>query len=156
MQLHSTLGGLHHVGIVVKNLEEGIGVFRSLGMELNAPALGAKVTKREVLGKAVPVDYFRFRSAFGKIGHLTVQIIEPGEQESTWKEFLDKKGEGVHHIAFSVEDIDYAETEFARGKVTVLQRQRSEGGGGACLLGTDRIGGVFIELIQKPGKVPKA
>ena len=84
---------LDHVGIVVSNLEESIPLYENI--------LGVKpVSVREVPTQNV-------RAAFFEVGNgVVVELIEPTVPDSGVARFLEKHGQGVHHICFEVDDVD--------------------------------------------------
>lgn len=64
---------------------------------------------------------FRFREAFVKLGHVEVEIIQPLEGDSVYSEFLEKKGEGLHHIRLDVPDVDEAVRSWADEGMEIIQ-----------------------------------
>lgn len=67
--------------------------------------------------------------AFFDIGpNLQLELIEPDEKPSTWREHLDEKGEGVHHIAFQVKDMDEKLDKLAKRQMETVQTGSYEGG----------------------------
>jgi methylmalonyl-CoA/ethylmalonyl-CoA epimerase len=87
--------------------------------------------------------------AFFKMGQLVIELIEPDEKPSVWRDFLDQKGEGVHHIAFRVDDTDATEAAFARlGVKTEQQGLYVDGSGMYTYLDSAPHLGVMIELLQ--------
>ncbi len=58
-------------------------------------------------GKTPPIDYYKTRKEImGKMGHVILQFIEPGNDVNPWSEFINNRGEGVHHLSFFVDDTD--------------------------------------------------
>lgn len=64
------------------------------------------VTKTEYYGEPNPDAASLL--AFIELGNITLELIQPNEAKSTWRDFLEKNGEGLHHLAFNVEDIHKA------------------------------------------------
>lgn len=86
---------------------------------------GYEKTHAEFNGK--PSDA-RAKLAFFDMGQLQIELIEPDENVSTWREFLDKHGEGVHHIALQVKDMDEKIKALEKNGMTLIQKGDYEGG----------------------------
>ncbi len=82
---------IEHIGIAVKNLEESIKYYEEI--------LGLKCYSIE------EVKDQKVRTAFFKVGQTKIELLESTEPDGPIGKFIEKKGEGVHHIAFAVEDI---------------------------------------------------
>jgi methylmalonyl-CoA/ethylmalonyl-CoA epimerase len=82
---------IEHIGIAVKNLEQSNKIFSSLFNKENYKV-------EEVLSEGV-------RTSFFQIGPNKIELLEASNPNSAIAKFIDKKGEGIHHIAFSVENI---------------------------------------------------
>src|SRR4249920_2953956 len=82
---------LEHIGIAVKNLSLSIPLFEAL--------LNTRCYKEEfVISESV-------KTAFFAVGNQKIELIESAEPQSAISKFIEKKGEGIHHIAFTVHDI---------------------------------------------------
>ncbi|MGL4968529.1 MAG: VOC family protein [Inquilinus sp.] len=93
------------------------------------------------------------RLAFFQTGQLVVELIEPDETPSVWRDFLDRNGEGVHHIAFRVADTKATEARLAQDGITTLQQGLFvDGSGMYTYLDTAPQLGVMIELLETFGK----
>ena len=96
--------GIIQVGIVVKDIEKSAKMYSDcFGLEmpnirLAFPNIEFKGTKPTVTARLCSF----------RIGNITIELIQPGEEMTSWREFMDKHGEGVHHIGFMVEDIQAA------------------------------------------------
>ena len=137
---------LAQVGVVVKDIDQavnyysttfGIGPFRLFDLDIPNVTLHGK-----------PIS-LKFRAAFTRMGPIQFELIEVPEGESIYWEFLDKKGEGLHHLGFYVTDIDKEVAKLERLGIGVLQGGKLNGGGFAYL-DTERVGGVIFELLQRP------
>jgi methylmalonyl-CoA/ethylmalonyl-CoA epimerase len=82
---------IEHIGIAVSNLQESIKYYEDI--------LGLKCYKTE----EVPDQ--KIRTAFLMIGETKIELLEPTDPESTVAKFIEKRGEGIHHIAFAVDDL---------------------------------------------------
>jgi methylmalonyl-CoA/ethylmalonyl-CoA epimerase len=139
-----------HMAIVVRDIDKAIDYYQSLGMGpfVTPPAINIK--KRTEHGKATAAAGSKIREAIGDMGPIRLQLIQPVAGQSIYQEFLDTKGEGVHHYAFIVDDIEKEEAEFINKGVEILSSVRLEGGGGHIIVNTAVTGGILIELMQPP------
>ena len=140
----------HHVAVIVKDMNQAIEHYKSLGIgpfpTFIGPSGPTPLTEKMVNGK--PVDYsIDLRHADSGVGDLCFELIEPLEGETPVKEFLGEKGEGIHHIGFTVDDIDRETTKMAEKGYKVTQSGVTPGARWAYF-DTDALGGVVIELIQ--------
>jgi len=83
---------IEHIGIAVKNLEESNALFRKLFGK-------AHYKIEEVLSEGVNTSFF-------KVGDNKVELLEATREDSAIAKFIEKRGEGIHHIAFAVDDIE--------------------------------------------------
>jgi len=150
MREKSIFSNLHHVALVVRDMDKAIAHYQSLGIgPFEAPPV--KAVSIKLYGKPIPTDYFTRKELMGPMGLINLQLIQPGKEESTWKEFLETRGEGVHHLGFFVDDIDKVEAEFAAKGFEIVISSRFQGGGGAAYIDIGKeTGGIMLELIQPP------
>jgi methylmalonyl-CoA/ethylmalonyl-CoA epimerase len=144
----SPFSKVNHVGIVVKDLKKtierleslGLGPFERFNPEWFPPLVG------EVMFRGKPLRS-KTRMSKVKVGNVELEIFQPVEGESPWKEFLDSHGEGIHHIGFLVDDLAGEVGKLSEKGAYVLQDGRWEGGGGGVYieLGT---GNIIIELMK--------
>lgn len=137
---------LAQVGVVVKDIDQamhyysttfGIGPFRVIDFDFPDATLHGK-----------PVS-LKLRIALARMGPVQFELIEVPEGDNIYREFLDAKGEGLHHLGFRVADLDDEVAKLAPLGIGVLQGGKADGGGFAYL-DTEGIGGVIFELIQRP------
>jgi 4-hydroxyphenylpyruvate dioxygenase-like putative hemolysin len=135
---------IEQVGVVVKNLKDamlkysslwGIGPFRLSDVDLPEGIVRGK--KR----------HCRAKLAFAQAGPIEIELIEPGEGETTWSEFLRNKGEGVHHIAMWIDDMDKELDSYSKDGVSVLQFGDDKDTKFAYM-DTEATAGVIFELLQ--------
>lgn len=88
----SMIKGLDHIAIAVKNIEETLAVY--------GPILGMKIQRTKV------VEQQKVRISILKAGDTKIELLEPLSDESTVAKFLQNHGEGLHHIALEVSNID--------------------------------------------------
>lgn len=91
----------------------------------------------------------RARIAFFQMGDISLEILEPNEVDSTWREFLDKNGDGVHHIAFYIKDMKKTMSLFESKGMPVVQKANYPDGIVACMDSKEKLG-VILELLEKP------
>ena len=128
---------VNHFAIVVHNIEEALQVYEgALGLEL------AEV--KEMPEQAV-------RIAFLPVGESEIELVEPLTAESGVARFLEKRGEGLHHICLEVDDIEAALQDLAAQGIRLIDEQPRQGAHGrVAFLHPKSAHGVLIELIEKP------
>jgi methylmalonyl-CoA/ethylmalonyl-CoA epimerase len=142
----SPFSKLLHVGIVVRDMDKAVERVESLGIgpfeAISLPPIGKRLFRgKPYVGKV--------KGLIGKIGELEIELFQPVEGESPHKEFLDSKGEGIHHIAFGLDDVDDFDKEIAKlteQGVGILLSGKWQGGGSAYL--DPGVGGIIFELMQ--------
>ncbi|MGY3052127.1 methylmalonyl-CoA/ethylmalonyl-CoA epimerase [Pedobacter sp. UYEF25] len=128
---------IEHIGIAVNDLEQAIDIYQKL---FNAGCY-----------KTEQVESEQVNTAFFKIGENKVELLEATSQDSAIAKFLAKKGEGVHHIAFEVDDI-LAEMERLHNDGFVLLSELPKKGADnkmICFVHPKSTNGVLIELCQE-------
>ncbi len=130
---------IDHVAIIVRNIEQALVFYRD--------ALG--ITPSEI--KEVPTEQVRIAFLpMGGPGGSELELIEPITPNSSLTRFLEKRGEGLHHICLEVADIDAALAEMQEKGVPVLDKQpRIASGGRAIFLHPKGTNGVLLELLEK-------
>ena len=128
---------IEHIGLAVKSLETSIPLFEQL--------LNTQCYKTEVVASE------NVNTAFFRTGDSKLELLESTNPQGVIARYIDKKGEGIHHIAFEVPDI-YA--EIARLKAagyTLLNEQPKEGADNklVCFLHPKETNGVLIELCME-------
>ena len=127
---------IEHIGIAVKSIDSSTSLFAKLFAK-NA------YKREEVLSEGVITEFFQ-------LGENKIELLEATHAESPIAKFIDKKGEGIHHIAFEVSDIV---AEMKRLKEEGFQLLSEEPKNGAdnklvCFLHPKSTNGVLIELCQ--------
>jgi methylmalonyl-CoA/ethylmalonyl-CoA epimerase len=127
---------VEHIGIAVKSMAESKRLFETL--------LGAPCYKHEV------VESEKVTTAFFQKGETKIELLESSDPEGVIAKFIEKKGEGLHHIAFEVEDI---KAEMARLKSEGFKLLMEEPKLGAdnkliCFVHPKSANGVLLELCQ--------
>ncbi|MFC2098256.1 VOC family protein [Bacteroidota bacterium] len=109
------------VGLIVKDVETSAKAWAGfLGEEVPkvSIAVGSDLNPTQFKGK--PSDA-KAKLAFFKLDNITIELIEPLGGHSTWQEFLDTKGEGIHHIAFEVNDMELSIKKFEDSGIPMVQ-----------------------------------
>jgi len=130
---------IEHIGIAVKNIDEANAIYSKIFNQL-------PYKTEEVASEHVSTSFF-------KIGESKIELLEATNPESAIAKFIEKKGEGIHHIAFDVEDI-YSEIERLRKEgFTVLNDHPKKGADNklVCFVHPKSANGVLIELCQEIG-----
>lgn len=125
---------IEHIGMAVKSLETSIPLFEKI---LNSPCYKTELVASE-----------NVNTAFFKTGESKVELLESTEPDGVIARFIEKKGEGIHHIAFEVEDI-HAEMERLKGEgFTLLNEVPKRGADNklVCFLHPKGTNGVLVEL----------
>ena len=139
-----------HVAIIVRDMDKAIKHYDSFGIGPFPPGLGGKlgapVDYKTVRDK--PVDYDMDLRTAEPAEQRAIELIQPIEGESDYERFLEEKGEGVHHVAFIVDDLDKETDEMTKAGFKVIQTGGA-GKGRWHYFDTDAIGGVIIELIGR-------
>ena len=126
-----------HIGIAVKDLSSSIPLFEKL---LNTPCYKTELVESE-----------KVNTAFFKAGDTKIELLESTDPEGVIAKFIEKKGEGMHHIAFNVEDI-YAEMDRLKNEgFTLLNETPKEGADNklVCFLHPKGTNGVLVELCME-------
>jgi catechol 2,3-dioxygenase-like lactoylglutathione lyase family enzyme len=138
--------GIYQVGVVVKDLDRTIEYLTSLGLG-PFKVRTAFHPSATVRGKKVS---YQVRLGFSQQGPLQLELIEYQKGTTIHEEFLKDKGEGLHHILFNVKNLDATLEAFSKKGVEVLQQDRFVGGGGLAYMATDKIGGIIMEVVERP------
>lgn len=127
---------LEHIGIAVKNLKNSNALFHQL--------LGAEHYKVET------VESENVSTSFFMAGESKIELLEATDPDSTISKFIEKRGEGIHHIAFEVEDIE-AEMERLKAEGFRLLNEKPKRGADnklICFVHPKTANGVLVELCQ--------
>jgi methylmalonyl-CoA/ethylmalonyl-CoA epimerase len=131
---------IEHIGIAVRNLEESIKFYEE--------TFGLKCYAIE------EVKDQKVRTAFFKVGQTKIELLESTEPEGTIGKFIDKRGEGVHHLAFAVKNIKSALTETEEKGIQLIDTQPRKGAEGLdiAFIHPKSTLGVLTELCEKKEK----
>lgn len=128
---------IEHIGIAVRDLSKAIPLFEKL---LNTPCY-----KTEQVGSE------NVNTAFFQKGESKVELLESTDPEGVIARFIEKKGEGMHHIAFDVADIHSEMARLQAEGFTLLNPTPKPGADNklVCFLHPKDTGGVLVELCQE-------
>src|SRR5262249_27373966 len=130
---------IDHVAIIVRDIEQALVFYRdTLGI---APSEIKEVPTEQVRIAFLPM---------GGPGGSEIELIEPTSPDSSLSRFLEKRGEGLHHICLEVEDIDAALVEMREKGAAVLDKEpRLAAEGRAIFLHPKSANGVLLELVER-------
>ena len=125
---------VEHIGVAVASIEKSIHVFRDL---LGIP-----------LERIYESDAIKTKIAFFPLGDCTIELIEPMDPESPAAKFIQKRGEGIHHICLGVENVEAALRDFEAKGIELLNKtpRRTQDGRLIAFLNPRSTNGVLIEL----------
>ena len=128
--------GIHHIGLAVRNLDEGIKVyFRVLGIKPS---------------QVHQVPQVGMRAAIYSLGGVEFELMEPIGTEGPLAKFIETRGEGIHHICLQVDDIDKELKRLSAEGVKLVDTEARQGlEGRVAFIHPKATGGVLIELLQK-------
>jgi methylmalonyl-CoA/ethylmalonyl-CoA epimerase len=131
---------VNHIAIAVRNIEDAEKLYES--------ALGLKVAHREV----VEEQGVRASMLETAAGDTTIELLEPIGKHSPIHKFLEKRGEGIHHICFKVDDIESALERLKKQGIRLINEAPRPGVDGTrvAFLHPKALNGVLIELAELP------
>ncbi|GET24346.1 methylmalonyl-CoA epimerase [Prolixibacter sp. NT017] len=107
---------IEHIGIAVQSLEETIPYYEKL--------LGTKCYAVEEVADQ------KVKTAFFKVGQTKIELLESTDPEGPIGKFIEKKGPGIHHVAFAVDNVDNALTEAEENGIRLIDKQGRKGAEG--------------------------
>ncbi len=134
---------IDHVAIVVEDIEKALSVYRdALGLPLERLA--------EVPAEGVKVAFLPFPQGGGEI-----ELVQPTRSDTGVAKYLAKRGEGIHHICVTVDNIEQAMRDMAAKGLQILEDEPRVGSKGQkyVFIHPKSAHGVLIELYQKPAEV---
>ena len=129
------LKNIDHIGIAVNDLEQSLEVYKLLGFECQ---------------KTEEIAEQKVRVAFLPCGESELELLEPTDSDSPVQKFLDKRGEGIHHIAVRVDDVREAIAKLKEAGVRMIDETPRYGAGGAKIAFIHpKTTGVLFELTER-------
>ena len=132
-------GPVDHIGLAVRSLDTALRFWRdALGVSAGAP--------EEVPSEGVRVAFLPF-------GETRIELLEPLSSESPIARFLDKRGEGIHHVCLRVENLDAALDTLRQSGAEIIPPEVRRGAGGRriAFVHPRSTGGVLLELKEVAG-----
>lgn len=131
------VGKVDHIGIAVKSIDEALKFYEGV--------LGLECVEQEV------VEEQKVKVSFLPIGDTEVELLESTDEDGPVAKFIERKGEGVQHIAYRVDDIEKAIEELKEKGIRMIDEKPRYGAGGAkiAFLHPKSTFGVLIELCQR-------
>lgn len=128
---------IEHIGIAVKNIEEAKKYWEDI--------LGLKCYAVEEVADQ------KVKTAFFMVGQTKIELLESTDPEGPIGKFIEKKGEGIHHIAFAVDNVDEALAEAEQKGVQLIDKKGRKGAEGLNIgfLHPKSTAGVLTELCSK-------
>ena len=133
-----TFSRIHHVAIVVRDIEAALGVYRdTLGLPVEL---------------VLPIESDGVTIAFLAIGESKIELVQPTAPDTGVARFLEKKGEGFHHVCVETPDVDATLAELASQGVELIDDAARKGAEGpVAFLHPRSCNGVLVELIEAVG-----
>jgi len=142
----SPFSQFHHLMIVVKDIERAVKYFESIGIGPFRPY--PPLQEYENLNVEDEDAFYKLIMKEANIGPIVLQLCQPGTGKSIYKDFLERKGEGVQHLGFVVDDIEKEEEGLRKRGFKVLSSGRRSEGSGFTYFDTEDDAGVTL-LIRK-------
>jgi methylmalonyl-CoA/ethylmalonyl-CoA epimerase len=130
---------IEHLGIAVTNLEESILLYEKL---LNTPCYKIEEVESEFV-----------KTAFFKIGESKIELVAATDAQSPIAKYIEKRGQGIHHVAFDVENIEKEIERLEKEGFQMIQRTPKNGADNKIIafLHPKSTEGVLVELCQEKG-----
>lgn len=128
---------IEHIGIAVKSIDEHLPYYEDV--------LGLKCYNIET------VEDQKVKTAFYKVGQTKIELLEPTDETSTVAKFIEKRGEGVHHIAYATNNVNEALAEAEAKGIKLIDKQGRPGAEGLTIgfLHPKWTGGVLTEFCEE-------
>jgi len=139
MSAHSDLNThsprLDHIGIAVRSIEAAAEVYRTIGIEPGAREI--------VINQGIEIQML-------PVGEARLELLQPTRDDSPVASFLEKRGEGLHHIALKVSDLKSVLSKLKADKIHLIDEEPRIGAGGHLIafIHPRSTGGVLIELME--------
>jgi len=130
---------VEHIGIAVNNLEESVKFYEDV---LGLQCYGIEEVKDQ-----------KVRTAFFRVGQTKVELLESTDPEGPVGKFIEKRGQGVHHLAFATENLESTLEYLEKKGIQLIDKEPRKGAEGLdiAFLHPKSTGGVLIELCENKG-----
>lgn len=128
-----------HIGVAVRSLEKALPFYMEI---LHLPLLGIEEVESE-----------KVKVAFLQVGEAKIELLEPTSADSPIAKFIEKRGEGIHHVALGIDSIEARMKEMKEQGIVMIQDQPKIGAGGALVafMHPKSTGGILYELCERKG-----
>ncbi len=146
----------YHVGVIVRDITKAVEHYQSLGCTLGTPRFPIEffLDSRTYLGYEVygktPESLHNTKVMYVNLHSFLIELMQPLEGESLYKKFLDNQGEGVHHIAFTVDNLEEEAAKLIEKGFPVITKVKRTGGSAFAYFDTSKVDNIIIELVQPP------
>ena len=138
---------LFQIGVVVKDMDKAIERLKVLGLGPFTPKTPPPDAKEMFRGKPfVPAERVLIKAT--QMGNVELELIQPLGGASPHQEYLDRKGEGIQHLAFAVDDLESEVDKLTQKGAITLLRSDKKYGGRVAYLDLD-VGGIIVELVKR-------
>ena len=129
---------IEHIGIAVRNIEEQLPYYEDV--------LGLKCYNIET------VEDQKVKTAFFKVGQTKIELLEPTSEDSTIAKFIERRGEGVHHIAYATKSVKAAHKKAEKKGLRLIDKEPRKGAEGLniAFLHPKSTGSVLTEFCEHP------
>lgn len=126
-----------HIGIAVRSIDEALSFWQN--------TLGIECTGVEEVAEQ------RVKTAFLPVGDTEIELLEATSEDSPVAKFIEKKGEGIHHLALRVDDLEAALAELKEKGIRLIDETPRYGAGGAriAFVHPKATGGILLELSER-------
>ncbi len=127
---------ISHIGIAVKDLEKSIEFYKGFGLELEAIEV---------------VESQKVKVAFLPVGEVRIELLEPTSEDSPIAKFIEKKGEGIHHLAMATDNLQERLNQLEKDGLRLIDKTPRPGAHGASIafLHPKATGGILLELCEE-------
>ena len=129
---------IDHIGIAVADLDSALQRYQGL--------TGQRAAHTET------VERQKVDTAFFPVGEVRLELLRGTAPDSPISKYIAKRGEGIHHICFEVDDLDAAREEMRRAGFVFIEQQDEQGAGGTrvAFIHPKSTGGILFELVEYP------
>ena len=127
---------ISHIGIAVKNIEETAKFYRKLGLEIESIEV---------------VESQKVRVAFISVGDVRIELLEPTSENSTIAKYIEKRGEGIHHLALATDNLVSKLSEVEEKGILLIDKKPRPGAHNASIafLHPKSTHGILLELCEE-------
>jgi len=139
---------LHHIGLVVRDIDKTVDYWQSIFQSLFSLESGITNTRLHtdelVRGQPIPS---KIRGKYVQLGTIDIELVQPLEGKSPHQVFLNNRGEGIHHIAFSVDDLEKERAKLVEKKIPIILEREDRSS--YAYFNTGKVSNLLIELVQR-------